>query len=159
MSPLLPRAASAAAAEVVETRRMADADRPDAHRLRAVAEAYAKDTRAAARRLRGAADRGRREAAQILENARTRLQAADAEVEQKVREAQAIARQRVDLLQVEAERYEERLESIFVVFRGISSQLEELLGKPRTESGDLAEPSDEALDDALRRDSSSSRVG
>jgi CRISPR/Cas system CSM-associated protein Csm2 small subunit len=153
-------AESVAAAEVDEARRVADADRADASRTRAEAETYAEDKRAAAdsfaeQRRRDA----EREAAQILDDAQKRLAAADAAVEQKIRQALAHTRQRTELLQAEVERYEERIENILVVFRGMGSQLEDLLGRQRDESQNLAEASDEALDDALRPGPSRSRVG
>ena len=153
-------AESVAAAEVDEARRVADADRADASRTRAEAETYAEDKRAAAdsfaeQRRRDA----EREAAQIVDDAQKRLAAADADVKQKIRQAQAHTRQRTELLQAEVERYEERIENILVVFRGMGSQLEDLLGRQRDESRNLAEASDEALDDALRPGPSRSRVG
>ena len=151
---------AATAAEVAEVERIAEADRADAHRIRAEAEAHAKDTRAAAdafaEQRRAEAER---EAATIEAHARTRLEAADVEVEQKMREVEAKARERVNLLQAEAERYEGRLENLFVVFREMTSTLEVLLGTPRTRSKDGAAASDEALEHALRPDASNSRAG
>jgi hypothetical protein len=148
------------AADVAEVQRIAEADRADAHRIRAEAEAHAKDTRAAAdafaEQRRAEAER---EAATIEAHARTRLEAADVEVEQKVREAEAKARERVNLLQAEAERYEGRLENLFIVFREMSSKLEVLLGTPRNRSEDGAAASDEAFEQALRPDASNSRAG
>jgi hypothetical protein len=150
---------AAAAAEVAELQRIAETDRADAHRIRAEAEAHAKDTRAAAdafaEQRRAEAER---EAATIEAHARTRLEAADVEVEQKVREAEAEARERVNLLQAEAERYEGRLENLFIVFREMSSKLEVLLGTPRNRSKDGAAASDEAFEQALRPDASNSRA-
>jgi hypothetical protein len=153
-------AESVAAAEVDEARRVADTDRADASRTRAEAETYAEDKRAAAdsfaeQRRRDA----EREAAQIVDDAQKRLAAADADVEQKIRQAEAHTRQRTELLQAEVERYEERIENILVVFRGMGSQLEDLLGRQRDESRNLAEASDEALEDALRPGPWRSRVG
>jgi hypothetical protein len=151
---------ASAATELAEARRVADAARAEAHRVRAEADAYAKDTRAAADAFAEQRQQeAERAAGEIVADAERRLRAADAEVERKVREAQATARERVDLLKAEAGRYEERLENIFVVFREMSSQLEELLGRPQIESGDGAEAFDESLEDALRPESSSSRAG
>jgi hypothetical protein len=151
---------AATAADVAEARRIAEADLADARRIRAEAEAHAKDTRAAAdafaEQRRAEAER---EAAAIVAHARTRLEAADVEVEQKVREGQAKARERVNLLHAEAERYEGRLENLFIVFREMSSALEELLGTPRNRSKDRAAASDEALEHALQPDASNSRAG
>lgn len=151
---------AATAAEVAEVQRIAEADRADAHRIRAEAEAHAKDTRAAAdafaEQRRAEAER---EAATIEAQARTRLEAADVEVEQKVREAEAKASERVNLLQAEAERYEGRLENLFIVFREMSSKLEVLLGTPRNRSQDGGAASDETFEQALRPDASNSRAG
>jgi hypothetical protein len=145
------------AAEFEEARRGADADRADAQRLRADADVYATETRAAAddygERRRTEADR---EAATIVAQAQSRLDAADAEAERKVREAEAGARARVDALKSEAGRYEERLDNIFVVFREMSSQLEELVGG--RQAANPESPGEEELDDALRPDSSTTRA-
>lgn len=134
--------------------------RTSGSQIRAEAEAYAKDARAAADEF---AEERRREAeraaAQIVSDAQKLLAAADAEVAQKMREADAKARERLQALQVETERYEKRLESILAVFRGMTSQLEDLVGRQQTASGNAVEMSDDALDDALRPDRSSSRVG
>jgi hypothetical protein len=140
------------AAEIEEARRGADAEFADAQRLRTDADAYATETRASAdnygERRRTEADR---EAATIVAEAQSRLDAADSEAERKVREVEAGARARVDALKAETERYEERLDNIFVVFREMSSQLEELVRGRRTAGPES--PGDEGLDDALRPDS------
>jgi hypothetical protein len=150
---------AATVAELAEARRGADAARTDAHRIRAEAEVYAKDTRATAdafaEQRRTEAER---EAATILAQARERLEAIDVEIEQKMRAGEAKARERVDLLKAEAERYEGRLENLFIVFREMTSALEALLGTPRRTS-DRAAASDEALDHALRPNASKSRAG
>ena len=152
-------AESAAAAQVDEARRLAEADRADGNRIRSEAEAYAKDARAAAdafaEKRRSEAER---EAAQIVGEAQRRLAGAQAEVEQRVRQGTEKARQRSQTLQAEVKRYEKRLESILVVFRGMSSQLENLLQGRQAESATPAEVSEEAIEDALRPDRSSSRV-
>jgi vacuolar-type H+-ATPase subunit E/Vma4 len=157
---LRKEAESAAAAEIDEARRVAEADRADGSRIRAEAEADAKDMRAAADSF---AEQRRtdaeREAAQIVDDAQKRLVAAEADAEQKVRQAEADARQRRGLLQAEVHRYEERIENILVVFRGMGSQLEDLLGGQRAESRNLVDASDEALEDSLRPGPSRSRVG
>jgi hypothetical protein len=145
------------AAEIEEVRRGADAEFADAQRIRTDADAYATETRASAdkygERRRTEADR---EAATIVAEAQSRLDAADAEAERKVREAEAGARARVDALKSEAGRYEERLDNIFVVFREMSSQLEELVGG--RQAANPESPGEEELDDALRPDSSTTRA-
>ena len=152
--------ASAAAAEVEEARRIAESERADASRVRAEAETHAKDARAGAdafaEQRRSEAER---RAAEIVGQAQKRAEAASAKVEQEVAQAGAKARKQRDALQVEIRRYEERIESMLIVFHGMSSQLEELLGRRQAESVNDAEASDEELEDALRPDRSSSRVG
>jgi hypothetical protein len=146
---------AAVAAELGAARRAANADREEAHRVRAEADAYDGEIRAAAdvyaEQRRAEAER---EAGMIVAEARSRLEAADAEVERKLEKAEAQARGRVDMLKTEAERYEERLDNIFVVFREMSSQLEELLGAREVTTAE----SEDALEDALRPDPSSSRA-
>ena len=134
-------------AEIEEASRSADADRADAQQLRADAEAYAMETRAASDKY------GEQRAATIVAEAQSRLDAADAEAERKVREAEAGARAHIDMLRAEGERYEERLDNIFAVFREMSSQLEELVRGRRTASG--GSPGNEGLEDALRPDPTS----
>jgi hypothetical protein len=152
---LQTEAESAAAAKLEEARGIASADLAGGRQIRAEAEAYAKDARAAADAF---AEERRREAeyaaAQMVSDAQKLLAAADAEVAQKMREADAKARERRQVLQAEAERYEMRLESILAVFRGMSSQLEDLVGRRQAESGNAPEVSDDALEDALRPDRS-----
>ncbi|HEX7310549.1 MAG TPA: hypothetical protein VF232_05165, partial [Gaiellaceae bacterium] len=96
-----------------------------------------------------------REAGKIVEEARTRLEAADAEAAQKVRDLTADARERLNTLQAASKRYEERLEHMLVVFRGMSSRLEELLGERDAEG---SEADEETLEDALQPDSVSSQA-
>jgi vacuolar-type H+-ATPase subunit E/Vma4 len=151
-------AQTAAAEEVAETRRAADAEHAEARRARAEADAYAEDVRSGAEALaEHLRTESEREAGQVLEGARARLAAADAEVEKRVRQAETRARQRVEALEADAKRYEERLESLFVVFQGMSSQLEELLAvRPTADGGPEGEQ--EALDDALRPESANTEA-
>jgi hypothetical protein len=143
-----------AAAAIEEAHRSAEADRADAQRMRSDAEAYAAETKAAADAY---ADRRRaeaeRESEAIVADVQSRLAAADAEAERKVGEAEARAHGRVEMLKAEAERYEERLDNLFVVFREMSSQLEELIGASQMTKGEQTPPG-EGLEDALRPDSS-----
>lgn len=152
-------AESAAAAAVAEAGRKAEADRAAAARIRAEAEARAKDSRDEANAFANESrKRAEDEAAAHVRAAQQRLEAADAEAEQRVRRAEAEARERVEGLQSEAARYEERLESMLVVFRGMSSQLEELVGRRRGEPGDAAAKSNEVLEEALHPNRSGSRM-
>ena len=149
-------AESVAAAVVAEARQAAEADRAESTRIRAEAEAYARDTRAAAdafaEQRQGDAER---EAAQIASDAERRLADADAKVEQTIRQATAMERERIEALQAEVAHYEERLDSILVVFRGVTSQLEDLLRK--RQRADQLDVSDEALETALRPDRATAR--
>ena len=118
-----------------ESKTAADADRAEGAQLRAQAETFAQELRTNAER----------EADQLLETTRARMAHVDAEVAEKVREAESEALRRRDALQAESKLYEERLEKMLGVFRGMSSQLEELLGK-RTEEPAQDEEDEEATE-------------
>jgi cell division septum initiation protein DivIVA len=156
---LRKEARAAATAYMGQARRAAEADRAEAERLRKEAEAYAEKARAAAdsdaEKRRAKAEQ---EAAHTEGEMRKRLEGADAVLERKVHEAQVRARERVELLKAEAERYEERLDNMLVVFRGMSSQLEELLGPRSGGSDEPSEPPD-GLAEALRPDAAGQRSG
>jgi hypothetical protein len=144
-------ARSTAAAEVAEARRIAEAERADGHRMRAEAEAYAEETRAEADAFAEQCRReAEREAAQIVGDAQRQLQDADVQVAERLRQADEQVEQRLEALQMGAVRYEERLKDILVVFRGMSSQLEDLLGTRQDEGGERADAGGEMLEDVLR---------
>ena len=102
-------AAAAAEAERAEAARLAETSRADA-------EAYAHETRTAAEE---AAERRRSEveaeAGRILDEAKQRRDAIDADLANGVEHAEEQTRQRIGTLQGEIQRQEERLESIAVV--------------------------------------------
>jgi hypothetical protein len=156
---VLSEAESAGVEAKAEAYRLAEADRAEGNRVRAEADTHAKEKRAAANAF---AEERRRdaeeEAAKLTDEAHRRLRAADAEIDQKVRQADAELRQRMELLQAGVERYEERLESILVVFRGMVSQLEDVLEKPEVADKGGEAPV-ETLEDALRPDVSGERAG
>lgn len=131
----------------------------EAEKLRVDADAYAETTRseadAYAEQARTDAER---EAAEIAAVARARLKMADSEANEKVRQVEEKARQRAESLQAEAKRHEERLQRLMVVFRGMTSQLEELLEGPSSQTRDDAKPSNERLDEALASESTRSGV-
>jgi AraC-like DNA-binding protein len=157
---LRAEAESAAAAEVDEADRIAEADRADGERSRAEAEAEAERIRVVADAFaENRRKEAEREAAQILGDAHRRLAAVNAQIEQKVREQEAKAGQRRQALQAEVERYEQRLESILVGVLGMSSQLEDLLGGGQSDSGVTAPRPGEALQEALLSNRSGSRAG
>jgi hypothetical protein len=143
---------AAAQAEITEAHRIGAAHREDAERIRAEAEAFAAEARAAAEtfteELRTSAER---EAARMEEEARERLSAADANAIRKVERAEDEARERIGSLRDEIERHEERLQSLLVILRDMSSQVEDVLAG--RSSGD--ETADESLEDVLRLDRSS----
>jgi hypothetical protein len=140
---------SAAQGEIAEASRIAEAHRNDAEHIRAEAETSATEVKAAAEEfaeeLRTSAER---EAARIEQEAQARLTAADANAAQKVERAEAEVRERFGMLQDEIKRHEERLESILIILRGMSSQVEALLAR-RDASGESGETPDESLEDAL----------
>jgi hypothetical protein len=144
-----------AQAEITEAQRIGAAHREDAERIRAEAEAFAAEARAAAEtfteELRTSAER---EAARIEAEARERLSAADADAIRKVERAEDEARERIGSLRDEVERHEERLQSILVILRGMSSQVEDVLAG-RSSSGEIA---DESFEEVLRLDRSSEAV-
>jgi hypothetical protein len=132
-------AAAAADAERAEAGRLAEASRADAEVLRSEAEAYAHETRitadgaAAQRRSEVEAEVGR-----ILEEAQRRRDAIDAELADRVEHAEEEARKRIGTLQIEIQRQEERLESIAVVLRSMTSEVGGLLDR-RGRSVDLSD--------------------
>jgi hypothetical protein len=145
---------SAAQAEIAEAKPVAEAHRDDAERIRAEAETSAREAGAAAEafaeELRTSAER---EATRIEQEAQARLAAADAEVAQKIEQAEAEAHERFSVLREGIKRHEERLESILVILRGMSSQVEALLVR-REASDEPGETPDESLEDVLRLDRS-----
>jgi DNA repair exonuclease SbcCD ATPase subunit len=151
-------ARTAAAEELDEVHRSVEADRAEARLIREEADAHAEETRAQAdafswNRMAEAT----RESEQVLEEAQRRLKAADADVEEKLRQAGALAQQRVDALNAEATRAEDWIENLLAVFQGMTSQLEELLGKraeddPDAKAAPEEEQKEQALDDVLRPD-------
>jgi F0F1-type ATP synthase membrane subunit b/b' len=150
---------AAAEAQIAEAQRVAAEDRAEGERIRAEAQLYANETRADAETF---AEQTRtdaeREAAKIVEEARARLEAADVEAAQKVRDLTANARERLNTLEAGSRRHEERLEHMRVVFHGMTSQLEELLGERDAERGDADPQDEEDLADALQPDSVSPRT-
>jgi hypothetical protein len=125
--------------------------------LRLEAEEYQKETRAAAD---GYAEEARAEAeaeaARRLAEADERAQAVVAEAEQRARYVAQEEARRQEELAAAAKGYEERLENLLEVFRGMTLQLEDLVRadpEAKDEAADNEEaetPVDESLDEALR---------
>jgi F0F1-type ATP synthase membrane subunit b/b' len=114
--------------------------RQEAEALRAEAQALQKEDAAKALQLIADAEN---EAQRIREAARSRLQIADAEVEEKLRQAEAEIRARRDAFESEAVRHREWLGSMLGAFQGISLELQGLLEAPHGDSGELVvDPSD-----------------
>jgi flagellar biosynthesis GTPase FlhF len=146
---LREEALAAANEEVADAKRAAAEERSEAERFRSEAEESAEETRSsaetAAEETRADAER---QAAELVEDAQTRLAEADAEAGRKLRQIEGTARERVEQLQAARERHEARLESMLAVFRGVSSQLEELL-EARGHTDEDAAP-EEGFENALR---------
>lgn len=148
---LVADAKQAAETELTEARRAAEADRAESARVRAEADAYREETRAAADAY---AEQKRREAdeeaGEVLAEAEKERLEADAQVKRRAEEAASEIRRRHHELHSETAHFEQRLERMLAVFRGMSSQLEDLLEKRGAEvspSGGGGE--EEALMDAL----------
>jgi hypothetical protein len=135
----------------------------ESQRLRLEVETYGKETRDAADEY-GAETRAAAEhqAERRLAEAEERAQAIVAEAERRARDvAQGEVRRREvevrrqEALAAGAKRYEERLENLLQVFRGMATQLEDLIhtnqdAKDQEEEYDAEAPADDALDEALR---------
>jgi vacuolar-type H+-ATPase subunit E/Vma4 len=127
----------------------------EATKIREEAETTRAEADAFARQARGNIQR---EANQLLEAARTRIAQADAEVEKRLREAESEAVRRRDAFKAESKQYEERLRKMLGVFRGMSSQLEELLGEQTEETAEDEEATTGAtLERALQPNTTSAR--
>jgi vacuolar-type H+-ATPase subunit E/Vma4 len=111
----------------------------EAMRIRAAAEAFVEQR----------SKETQREVAHLLGKAEARLAGADAEVGRKLRQADQEARERLDNLEAAAARYEEWIENMVEVFRGATSNLEDLLRSRLGESG--TRDRDEAQEDVLRQ--------
>jgi hypothetical protein len=112
---------------------------------RAAADAYAEETR------RNADEKAARRVSQVEEQAR-RIQA---EAEEKGRELEAEASRRRDALTKSAEGMEARIESMLTVFRGVITELDQLLpAERRSGAGKREPPAAERLDEALKPASS-----
>jgi cell division septum initiation protein DivIVA len=152
-----------AAAMLAEATLDAEQTRRESEELRAEADRYAKENREAAERY---LEETRRESDQ--EAARRR-----ADVDEQVREIRRAAQQKAKDLETEAlerqkalvlqaGRSEARLEQLLGVFRGMTSQLEEVVqagqaGKSGEAEGE--EPDEELIGEVLRPGSSRSRSG
>lgn len=136
----------------------------ESQRLRLEVETYGKETRDAADEY-GAETRAEAEhqAERRLAEAEERAQAIVAEAERRARDvAQGEVRRREvevrrqEALAAGAKRYEERLENLLQVFRGMATQLEDLIHTNQDakdqeeEEYDAEAPADDALDEALR---------
>jgi chromosome segregation ATPase len=148
----LAEAKAAATREVEQALRRAEAEREEATRERAEAEAYAaalrSEAEAAAEKVRAESEH---HASTLVEVACARLIGS--------------ARARVEELEAEARRHEERLQQLLSVGRGMTSEIEDVLKKEDEFEFDVKRPQDRAvepeLDDfgeALRPDTRSNPV-
>jgi F0F1-type ATP synthase membrane subunit b/b' len=142
------QATAAASEELADAKAVVADARDEADRVRNDAETYAEETRrsanTAAEDMRAEAEG---QAAGIVEAAQARLAEADDEAERKLRELEWTARKRADDLEAATERHEARLESMLAVFRGVCSELEELL-----------DPGEEAVADDAGKESVDSHL-
>jgi F0F1-type ATP synthase membrane subunit b/b' len=152
-----------AAATLAEATLDAEQRRRESEELRAEADWYGKETREAADRYleetrRESDQEAARRRADVDEQVRGIRRAA----EQKAKDLETEALERQKALVLEAGRSEARLEQLLGVFRGMTSQLEELVraeqaGKSGEAEGE--EPDEEPLDEVLRPRPSRSRSG
>jgi hypothetical protein len=148
---------AAAEKEAEETRQAAEKDAAatlaDAQKARAEADAYAKESRAAADKYAEAARRSAdNDAAAKLTEAEQRAQRAMIDAKKKAGDLLADATRRRDALTARTEDIERRIESMLTSFHGVTSELEAMLSTRRSTATTTDEvPSQEALDDALKR--------
>jgi hypothetical protein len=122
-------------AAVTEAARRAQKVQRDAERIRAEARRYSSETREAADAYAAEKRRGAEEAAAK----------ATREAEEQVRRQEAIV--------AEAARFEERLQNLVTVFRGMTDQLEALLAKgeePKEDEVPPAETLEESLEEQVK---------
>jgi hypothetical protein len=147
-----------AAAMVAEATLDAEQRRRESNELRAEADRYAEEKREAADRYleetrRESDEEAARRRADVDEQARGIRRAA----EQAAKDLETEALERQKALVLQAARSEARLEQLLGVFRGMTSELEELVqGEPAGTSGEAegGEPDEESLDELLRPGSS-----
>jgi hypothetical protein len=145
-----------AAATIAEASLEAERTRRESEELRAEADRYSKETRKASDRhgleaRRKLDEEAAERRAEVEEQARRIRQAAEQKAKELVTEA---VHQQKALVQ-EAGRSEARLQQLLGVFRGMTSQLEELV-KPETVS-DSDEKAEEVLEEALKPQATPSR--
>jgi F0F1-type ATP synthase membrane subunit b/b' len=152
-----------ATAMLAEATLDAEQMRRESEELRAEADRYGKESREAADRYleetrRESDQEAARRRAEVDEQVRGIHQAA----EQKAKDLETEALERQKAFVLEAGRSEARLEQLLGVFRGMTSQLEELVqGEQARKSGEAEgeEPDGELLDELLTPGSSRSRSG
>jgi hypothetical protein len=147
-----------AAATIAEASRDAERTRRESEELRAEADRYSKETREAADRYgvetrRKLDQEAAERRAEVEEQARRTRQAADQKAKDLVTEA--VHRQK-GLVQ-EAGRSEARLQQLLGVFRGMTSQLEELVKPEPAEGSDEKGTTEEGLEAALKPQRTPSR--
>lgn len=153
----------AAVEEAKETRLAADknaaATLAEAHTARAEADAYEKETRAAADKYAEATRRkADNDAAGKLAQAEQQAQRVVMDAQKKADDLVADAARRRDALTERTADIEGRIESMLGSFRGVTSELEAMLSVRRSSATKGGErPSDESLDDALKRNAAGDR--
>jgi hypothetical protein len=147
----------AAVKEAEETRRAADknaaATLAQADTARAEADAYEKETRSGADKYAEATRRkADNDAAGRLAQAEQQARRVVMDAQKKADDLLADAARRRDALTERTADVEERIESMLASFRGVTSELEAVLQRRPGER-----PSDESLDDALKRNAAGDR--
>jgi hypothetical protein len=152
-----------AAAMLAEASLDAEQRRRESNELRAEADRYGEEKREAADRYleetrRESDQEAVRRRAEVDEQVRGIRRAA----EQKAKDLETEALERQKALVLQAGRSEARLEQLLGVFRGMTSQLEELVEDEqagKSGEGEREEPDEELLDELLRPGSARSRSG
>lgn len=142
-----------AASTVAEAERNAEEMRRESEQLRAEAKHYSTETREAADSY---AAENRREAdaaaTRMISEAEERVRKARAEAKRKAKQTEEEGLKRQAAIVAEAGRFEDRLQKLLTVFRGMTDQLEDLLAKGEgDEEMPAGETLQESLEDPLKR--------
>jgi vacuolar-type H+-ATPase subunit H len=140
-----------AAGSTAEAKSEAERMQRESEKLRLEADDYAKETRSTAdeHAVEARAD-AEAEAEGRIAEAEERAQAIVAEAEQRASFVEQDELRRQEALAAGARRYEDRLKSLLEVFRGMTTELEDLVRTGQPAGNEQAEPHAEGLEDALR---------
>ena len=140
-----------AAGSTAEAKSEAERMQRESEKLRLEADDYAKETRSTADEyaVDARAD-AQAEADGRIAEAEERAEAIVAEAEQRASFVEQDELRRQEALAAGARRYEDRLKSLLEVFRGMTTELEDLVRTSQPAGNEQAEPRAEGLEDALR---------